>query len=71
MYDAGHFDIYVGDDFEQVVADELDFLGRHVPARLTRETGRCMARRSLTRFAWLSIAAASGHDRPQDLCLLI
>ncbi|MCB0889483.1 MAG: alpha/beta hydrolase, partial [Nocardioidaceae bacterium] len=31
MYDAGHFDIYVGDDFEQVVADELDFLSRHVP----------------------------------------
>ena len=30
MYDAGHFDIYLGDDFEQVVADELDFLSRHV-----------------------------------------
>lgn len=29
-YDAGHFDIYVGDDFERNVADQLDFLARHV-----------------------------------------
>lgn len=29
--DAGHFDIYVGDDFEHVVALELAFLQRHVP----------------------------------------
>lgn len=28
---AGHFDIYVGDDFERVVADEVDFLARRVP----------------------------------------
>ena len=32
-YDSGHFDIYIGDDFEHVVADELDFLRRHVPTR--------------------------------------
>lgn len=31
-YDHGHFEIYLGDAFEEVVADELDFLGRHVPA---------------------------------------
>lgn len=33
--DAGHFDIYVGDDFEEVVALELAFLERHVPATTT------------------------------------
>ncbi|UDY23545.1 alpha/beta hydrolase [Nocardioides sp. Kera G14] len=32
LYDAGHFDIYVGDWFERNVADQLDFLARHVPA---------------------------------------
>ena len=31
-YDAGHFDIYTGDLFEHVIADQLDFLERHVPA---------------------------------------
>ncbi|WP_080736044.1 alpha/beta hydrolase [Rhodococcoides fascians] len=31
LYDAGHFDIYVGADFERNIADQLDFLGRHVP----------------------------------------
>lgn len=31
-YDAGHFDIYVGDDFERVVADQLAFLTQTVPA---------------------------------------
>jgi dienelactone hydrolase len=30
-YPIGHFDIYVGDGFEQAVADQLDFLQRHVP----------------------------------------
>lgn len=30
-YAEGHFAIYVGDAFEQVVADQLEFLGRHVP----------------------------------------
>lgn len=30
--DRGHFDIYVGDGFEEAVAIELDFLRRHVPA---------------------------------------
>lgn len=32
-YEAGHFDPYVGDLFERVVGDQLDFLARHVPAR--------------------------------------
>lgn len=32
LYDAGHFDIYVGEDFERNVADQIDFLTRHVPA---------------------------------------
>lgn len=31
LYDAGHFDIYVGDDFERNVTDQLEFLLRHVP----------------------------------------
>ncbi|WP_018177347.1 alpha/beta hydrolase [Jongsikchunia kroppenstedtii] len=31
LYDAGHFDIYVGADFERNIADQLDFLSRHVP----------------------------------------
>ena len=30
-YNAGHFDIYTGDLFEHVIADQLDFLKRHVP----------------------------------------
>ncbi|WNM31947.1 alpha/beta hydrolase [Streptomyces sp. Li-HN-5-11] len=34
-YDAGHFDIYVGDWFERVVADQIDFLERHVPVEAT------------------------------------
>ena len=29
-YDAGHFDVYVGGTFERVVADQLDFLRRHL-----------------------------------------
>ena len=31
LYDAGHFDIYVGDDFERNVTDQLAFLNTHVP----------------------------------------
>ena len=30
-YPCGHFDVYVGEMFERVVADQLDFLGRHLP----------------------------------------
>ncbi len=30
--DTGHFDIYVGEEFETTVRDELAFLQRHVPA---------------------------------------
>lgn len=30
-YPAGHFDIYVGEDFERVINDQLDFLRTHVP----------------------------------------
>jgi dienelactone hydrolase len=29
-YDAGHFDIYLGDAFEAVVADQVEFLTRHL-----------------------------------------
>ena len=29
-YDAGHFDIYLGDSFEAVVADQVEFLARHL-----------------------------------------
>ncbi|MFC8178857.1 alpha/beta hydrolase [Rhodococcus sp. NPDC057297] len=38
LYDAGHFDIYVGADFERNIADQLDFLGRHVPVTATNDT---------------------------------
>jgi uncharacterized protein len=31
-YDAGHFDIYLGDPFEAVVADQTEFLTRHLKA---------------------------------------
>ena len=33
VYPFGHFDIYVGEPFEQAVADYLDFLQRHVPVK--------------------------------------
>jgi uncharacterized protein len=33
LYPGGHFDIYVGDDFERVVADQIDFLHRQVPVQ--------------------------------------
>lgn len=29
-YDAGHFDIYVGSDFEKVVTDQINFLRKHL-----------------------------------------
>lgn len=35
-YVHGHFDIYVGDAFEQVVDDQLDFLKRNVPSIPTK-----------------------------------
>lgn len=31
-YDEGHFDIYLGEAFERVIGDQLDFLRRAVPA---------------------------------------
>lgn len=31
LHPVGHFDIYVGQDFERNVADQLGFLARHVP----------------------------------------
>jgi dienelactone hydrolase len=31
LYDCGHFDIYLGEPFEQAVADQLAFLQEHVP----------------------------------------
>lgn len=30
-YPTGHFDIYVGDEFQQAVSDQLEFLNRRVP----------------------------------------
>ncbi|MFP1684181.1 alpha/beta hydrolase [Alloalcanivorax sp. C16-1] len=30
-YQAGHFEIYLGEPFEQVVADQISFLGEHCP----------------------------------------
>lgn len=34
-YDAGHFDLYVGDDFERVVADQIGFLKSNIPVAPT------------------------------------
>ena len=35
-YDAGHFDFYLGDPFEALVRDQIEFLTRHlVPAFAT------------------------------------
>jgi dienelactone hydrolase len=31
LYPEGHFEIYVGDAFERVIADQLEFLSRHLP----------------------------------------
>lgn len=31
LYPDGHFDIYLGDAFERVVTDQIEFLARHVP----------------------------------------
>jgi fermentation-respiration switch protein FrsA (DUF1100 family) len=31
-YPISHFEIYRGEPFERAVADQLDFLARHVPA---------------------------------------
>jgi len=31
LYPYGHFDIYLGEAFERVVADQIEFLTRHVP----------------------------------------
>ena len=31
LYPEGHFDIYVGDAFERVIADQLEFLSRVLP----------------------------------------
>lgn len=31
VYPEGHFDIYLGEPFERVIADQIEFLGRHVP----------------------------------------
>lgn len=36
LYPDGHFDIYVGEAFEKVVADQIAFLGHHVPGDATR-----------------------------------
>lgn len=32
LYPMGHFDVYTGEGFERVVADQVAFLRRHVPA---------------------------------------
>ncbi|EFV14119.2 hypothetical protein HMPREF9336_01036 [Segniliparus rugosus ATCC BAA-974] len=34
IYDAGHFDIYLGEHFERVVGDQIAFLNTHVRTRL-------------------------------------
>ncbi|CAM2759832.1 alpha/beta hydrolase [Skermania piniformis] len=36
LYPEGHFDIYLGEAFERVVADQLEFLTRHIPTTQPR-----------------------------------
>jgi fermentation-respiration switch protein FrsA (DUF1100 family) len=43
-YPAGHFDVYVGELFERVVADQVDFLSRHLLARAATGPVRAPAR---------------------------
>jgi dienelactone hydrolase len=31
LYQQGHFDIYTGEPFQRVIADQIDFLHRHLP----------------------------------------
>jgi dienelactone hydrolase len=38
-YDAGHFDFYLGDPFEALVRDQIEFLTRHLEPALTRIAG--------------------------------
>jgi fermentation-respiration switch protein FrsA (DUF1100 family) len=38
-YPAGHFDLYIGEGFERVVADETDFLVRHLLGSHARAEG--------------------------------
>ena len=35
LYPEGHFDIYLGDTFERVLSDQIDFLHRHAPVNPT------------------------------------
>jgi hypothetical protein len=37
VYPYGHFDIYRGEPFQVVIKDQLSFLARVVPARLTAD----------------------------------
>ena len=40
-YDAGHFDFYLGEPFEELVRDQIEFLTRHLaPAPATATPGR-------------------------------
>jgi dienelactone hydrolase len=40
-YDAGHFDFYLGEPFEELVRDQIEFLTRHLaPAPATTTPGR-------------------------------
>ncbi|KXF53946.1 alpha/beta hydrolase [Rhodococcus sp. SC4] len=45
-YDAGHFDFYLGEPFEELVHDQIDFLTRHLdPAPTTPTPGRIASNR--------------------------
>lgn len=39
-YDAGHFDFYLGDPFEALVTDQLEFLSRHLGSRSPKQAAR-------------------------------
>jgi hypothetical protein len=39
-YPYGHFDVYLGDAFEVVVADYVAFLQRHVPVTARPESSK-------------------------------
>lgn len=44
-YDAGHFEFYLGEPFEQLAADQVEFLVRHLNPAPARSTSRRTAKR--------------------------
>ncbi|MUL67474.1 alpha/beta hydrolase [Mycobacterium sp. CBMA 234] len=62
LYPAGHFDIYLGDEFEEVITDQLAFLAKHVPTGV--DTSRPpLPRKSKLRGVLPRILGTEGNTR--------